>query len=130
MNSNPLSTSNSSASPAISAETVSRRAYELWEQEGRPEGCDLRHWLQAEQELALGHASNGSNGHEGKPSREAAPSPSPAAARSTGTDTRPLAGTRAGAATAAQGKRSGGSKTPFDRNAAAAAPAAPGARRR
>jgi hypothetical protein len=30
---------------------VRTRAYELWEQEGRPEGRDQIHWSQAEQEL-------------------------------------------------------------------------------
>ena len=49
---------NSSSNPSISAsqhgltaEAISRRAYELWEQEGRPENRDLHHWLRAEQEL-------------------------------------------------------------------------------
>ena len=28
-----------------------RRAYEIWEKEGRPEGRALEHWLQAKQEL-------------------------------------------------------------------------------
>ena len=39
-----------------SAETqrqqIAKRAYALWEQEGRPDGRDLDHWLQAEAELA------------------------------------------------------------------------------
>lgn len=30
---------------------VERRAYELWETEGRPEGRDLEHWLAAERQL-------------------------------------------------------------------------------
>ena len=33
-------------------EQIRRRAYEIWEDEGRPEGADLRHWLQASDELA------------------------------------------------------------------------------
>lgn len=33
-------------------EQIRRRAYEIWEAEGRPEGADLRHWLQACDELA------------------------------------------------------------------------------
>ena len=37
-------------------DAVSRRAYEIWESEGRPEGCDLRHWLQAKQELGQNYA--------------------------------------------------------------------------
>jgi hypothetical protein len=31
-------------------ERVRARAYELWEQEGRPEGRDQTHWFEAEQE--------------------------------------------------------------------------------
>lgn len=27
---------------------IRERAYQLWEAAGRPEGCDLDHWLQAE----------------------------------------------------------------------------------
>ena len=27
---------------------IRERAYQLWEAAGRPEGCDLEHWLQAE----------------------------------------------------------------------------------
>ncbi|MBB5551252.1 DUF2934 domain-containing protein [Rhizobium sp. MC63] len=33
-------------------EQIRRRAYEIWEAEGRPEGADLRHWMQACDELA------------------------------------------------------------------------------
>ncbi len=33
-------------------DAISRRAYEIWNREGRLDGCDLRHWLQAEQELS------------------------------------------------------------------------------
>ncbi|ABC94216.1 hypothetical conserved protein (plasmid) [Rhizobium etli CFN 42] len=33
-------------------EQIRRRAYEIWEAEGRPEGSDLRHWMQACDELA------------------------------------------------------------------------------
>lgn len=32
-------------------EQIRRRAYELWEEEGRPEGAAMRHWLQAADEL-------------------------------------------------------------------------------
>lgn len=32
------------------------RAYQLWEQEERPEGLHLHHWLQAERELVAEHA--------------------------------------------------------------------------
>lgn len=30
---------------------ISKRAREIWEREGRPEGRDMEHWLQAEAEL-------------------------------------------------------------------------------
>jgi hypothetical protein len=34
-------------------EAIRRRAYELWELEGRPDGRDRIHWLEAERELTL-----------------------------------------------------------------------------
>jgi hypothetical protein len=34
-------------------ERVQRRAYELWESEGRPAGREHDHWLQAEREIAI-----------------------------------------------------------------------------
>ena len=33
---------------------IERRAYEIWERDGRPEGREEEHWRQAEQELAGG----------------------------------------------------------------------------
>ena len=48
---NQQSSNDSTMFSPLDADLVSRRAYELWENEGRPEGSDLRHWLQAEQEL-------------------------------------------------------------------------------
>ncbi|KSV85785.1 DUF2934 domain-containing protein [Sinorhizobium sp. GL28] len=33
-------------------ELIRRRAYAIWESEGRPEGQDERHWEQASRELA------------------------------------------------------------------------------
>jgi hypothetical protein len=42
---------------ALATETstlaIARRAYQLWEAEGRPHGCDLQHWLRAEEEIGL-----------------------------------------------------------------------------
>lgn len=32
-------------------ERIRRRAYDLWEKEGRPDGRDREHWLQAEAEV-------------------------------------------------------------------------------
>jgi hypothetical protein len=82
---NPNSSTNFSIS-SPSADAISRRAYELWEQEGRPEGADLRHWIQAEQEL------------RGRPSENTLQNENATTTpRNTGTDTRPLPGTRAAA---------------------------------
>ncbi len=36
---------------APSHDAVARRAFELWEQQGREPGRDVEHWLQAEAEL-------------------------------------------------------------------------------
>lgn len=30
---------------------IRRRAYEIWEAQGRPEGCAVEHWLQAQAEV-------------------------------------------------------------------------------
>jgi hypothetical protein len=35
---------------------IRERSYQIWEQEGRPEGRHLDHWLQAEHELAAENA--------------------------------------------------------------------------
>ncbi|MES2695286.1 MAG: DUF2934 domain-containing protein [Verrucomicrobiota bacterium] len=85
------STTNSSASTDLSADAISNRAYELWENEGRPEGSDQRHWFQAEQELRNSVSRNGS---------QSAPTPS------RNSDVAPLKGTRAGAAVESAAARS------------------------
>lgn len=94
---NQTSSTDSSISSPSNADAVSRRAYELWENEGRPEGCDLRHWLQAESEL-------GSN-RTGNEMRMERPT-------NTGSDVNPLQGTRAAAALNRENRR--GSATPFN----------------
>jgi uncharacterized protein HemY len=38
----------------IDEDLVQRRAYELWEQAGRPEGLDQEHWAQARHEIEHG----------------------------------------------------------------------------
>ena len=88
MNSNQPSTTSSSisSSQGASADSVSRRAYEIWEQQGKPDGCDLEHWLKAEQEL-----SGSKSGVVQSNSRVNASSPP-------GSDANPLQGTRAAAA--------------------------------
>ncbi|CCM76062.1 DUF2934 domain-containing protein [Rhizobium mesoamericanum] len=50
-------------------ENIRRRAYEIWEQEGRPHGQDMKHWLQAFKEFADqadGAARRGSTKQGGK----------------------------------------------------------------
>ncbi|HVS44785.1 MAG TPA: DUF2934 domain-containing protein [Candidatus Dormibacteraeota bacterium] len=37
--------------PALE-ETIRNRAYEIWEEEGRPSGRDVEHWIRAVLELA------------------------------------------------------------------------------
>lgn len=124
MNSNSTSTSSTSASRPVSADAISRRAYEIWEQEGRPEGGDLRHWLQAEQELGVNSSSAVSSSNE-QASRPVAS----VTAKNTGSDARPLQGTRAAAA-ANREKKSGASTSPFGERAAPSGGQTAGAKRR
>ena len=50
---------------------IAERAYAIWEREGRPQGCNLEHWLAAERELsAPGHAPTAAPSP--RPSRKAA----------------------------------------------------------
>ena len=35
----------------IERDAIAKRAYEIWEAEGRPHGCDRDHWERAAQEL-------------------------------------------------------------------------------
>jgi hypothetical protein len=37
---------------SVEEDRIRRRAYEIWEREGRPHGEDMRHWLRAFQEIA------------------------------------------------------------------------------
>jgi len=39
------------ANQIIDHEAIRRRAYEIWEAEGRPEGREQEHWIQAQREL-------------------------------------------------------------------------------
>jgi hypothetical protein len=95
-----------SSNSTISADRISHRAYELWENEGRPEGNDLRHWLQAEQEVA----GNGSTSPTST-MQDTTPGGDSSAPRNTGSDVRPLQGTRAAGAANRENRR--GSNTPF-----------------
>jgi hypothetical protein len=42
-------------------ERIKQRAYDYWEEEGRPRGRHKEHWLRAEREIA---AEDGSDGRE------------------------------------------------------------------
>jgi hypothetical protein len=43
----------------VTDEQIRQRAFELWEQRGRPEGHDAEFWAQAERELGLGENRSG-----------------------------------------------------------------------
>ena len=81
---NQFSSLDTSTTANVAPDVISRRAYEIWEREGRPEGCDLRHWLQAEQELAQASSGGSSGNNAPVPPRHS--------------DVAPLQGTRAAAA--------------------------------
>ena len=36
---------------AVHQDLIRQRAYEIWEQSGRPDGLDLEHWAEAERQL-------------------------------------------------------------------------------
>ena len=46
---------------------IAKRAYTMWELEGRPTGRDLEHWLRAETELEA--TQNAQTGNEAPPKR-------------------------------------------------------------
>src|SRR5215212_9004564 len=94
------SSTDSSTYQLLGPDAISRRAYELWEKEGRPEGSDLRHWLQAEQDLRSSQAATPVD-----------PENDGGAPRNTGSDTVPLQGTRA--AGAANRDKQRGTPMPF-----------------
>jgi len=56
-------------------ENISRRAYEIWEQEGRPHGQDMKHWLQAFKEFGeqADHAAGGVSAKPGAKTKSAKP---------------------------------------------------------
>ena len=41
------------------SEQIARAAYLIWEQEGRPQGRDVTHWLQAERQLKASSVRDG-----------------------------------------------------------------------
>ena len=50
----PRATARKTAASARQQDELQQRAYELWESEGRPEGREQAHWLQAQHEIAKG----------------------------------------------------------------------------
>lgn len=51
--------------PEPTEEEIQHAAYLQWIEEGRPEGCDLKHWLAAREMLLHRH---GRDSHTGRPS--------------------------------------------------------------
>ncbi|MBK9138468.1 MAG: DUF2934 domain-containing protein [Verrucomicrobia bacterium] len=50
-------TSSPTANVELSEAEIARVAYEIWEEEGRPEGRDLEHWMLARKRLLAQLAS-------------------------------------------------------------------------
>ena len=121
MNSNPNTASTATSPNSDSADAISRRAYEIWEQNGKPDGCDLEHWLQAEKEVGGGRGQ--SNGQSNGQSSASAPAATP----NRNTDTRPLQGTRGAPAAAKDTKRPA---SPFGERAPASGGQTAGSKRR
>lgn len=70
-----------------SEESIRRRAYAIWEDEGHPEGRSLEHWLRAEAELVKsgvfgvtddGKPAGPSRAAQGRSRSKAAPAAPPA----------------------------------------------------
>jgi hypothetical protein len=60
---------------------IRQRAYEIWEQEGRPHGEELRHWLAAFEELGAGGGLKRGKAAAAASSTPAAKAGKPAAAK-------------------------------------------------
>ena len=45
---------------AISDDAIRKRAYQIWEREGRPHGHDFEHWVRAQVELIAESSNNSS----------------------------------------------------------------------
>lgn len=103
---NPTFVSLDTPSYSNSADAISRRAYEIWEQDGRPDGCEIQHWLQAEKELGdRGQPANGENSKSVASGSTSASVRPPEAGYGVNADVRPLSGTR-GAPAPAPGRDS------------------------
>jgi hypothetical protein len=71
-------------------EKIRRRAYEIWEQEGRPHGQDMKHWLQAFKEFGQ-QADNASKLTAKAKSAKPRAAPKPAADKPTAKKTKAAA---------------------------------------
>lgn len=60
----------------ISDESIRARAYQIWEREGRPSGCDFDHWVRAQVELEA-EAQAGLANDKPKRARASAAAPRP-----------------------------------------------------
>jgi len=49
--------------PTESSGDICKRAYEIWESEGRPHGRDMDHWLRAEAEFQGGSGASAKPSH-------------------------------------------------------------------
>lgn len=78
---------------------IKRRAYELWEAEGRPEGRQAEHWEQAAREIeAENHTGAGESPEGGQPNGSQESDTAPGAESPTGGIGVGAAGRRTGAA--------------------------------
>ena len=68
-------------------EAIRDRAYVIWEREGRPQGRDRDHWLQAAWELSGEEAKAAAAAKKAKPAAKSAKKPAKAA-KGTGKRTR------------------------------------------
>ena len=46
------------SSPQPAQSEIAACAYAIWEKAGRPAGCEMTHWLEAEQQLKNGGSAN------------------------------------------------------------------------
>jgi len=93
---------------AANEDRIRQRAYQIWEQEGRPHGNDLKHWMQAFQEIAESAGAVGAKAPRTK--KAAAPksvgTAKPKAASSKGAKAKPAAGAQSAPASTPPSKAS------------------------
>jgi hypothetical protein len=46
---------------------IEQRAYEIWQSEGSPQGCDVDHWLRAEAEITSSRGATPAADAESRP---------------------------------------------------------------